>query len=244
MRGKSVWRWLVNKYGWAILLGGRKMAKEKSMEGMRQMIFPYFSLTYGKLNELQLSNLEQMKFHSTFCQPIHWVVLAFSHREPSRHSFWRPPGCSLFLYENPWRKIMRNAFPIQMAIDIFLVTDQREIRNKLFSVLLFDPINHWCPRSATWVKVGLQEGHGDECALKTPTRLIKWYTSLFRWDHTEGHQNLESETNGADVWWPGLKCDTEATEPGKVIIKTPHCHSNFHEANIEYFMRWQMIKCR
>ena len=87
------------------------MAKEKSMEGMRQMIFPYFSLTYGKLNELQLSNLEQMKFHSTFCQPIHWVVLAFSHREPSRHSFWRPPGCSLFLYENPWRKIMRNEVP-------------------------------------------------------------------------------------------------------------------------------------
>lgn len=110
---------------------------------------------------------------------------------------------------------MRNTFPIQKALDILLVTDQREIWNSLFSVLLFDPITHLFPRSAMWVKVGLQEDHGAECALKTPTRLIMWCIFLFRWGHTERHQSLESENTGADVWWPGFKSYIEATEPGK-----------------------------
>lgn len=126
-----------------------------------------------------------------------WFFLC---RKTSRHSFRQPPGQSLFIYENPWGKTMRNRVPVQMAIHIILVMEQREIRNNLVSVLPFDPINHCCPRSATWVKVWLQEDHGGECAHKNPTRSILWHTPRFKWAHAEGNQSLESDANAAHVW--------------------------------------------
>ena len=127
----------------------------------------------------------------------------FSCTEPSARTFEKRLSHLLFLYENPWRKIMRNAFPILKAINILLVTDQREIRNNLFSVLSFDPITHLFPRSAKWVEVRLQKDHGKDCTLKT--RLIMWHIFLFRKGHTERRQSLESKTMGADVWWPEFK---------------------------------------
>lgn len=164
--------------------GRMKDGKGEQQEVMRSMCFLLFSC--GTLNELQLLNLDQMNRGCPHY--LEWDYLLdrpcfFRWRLPSGHT--SSHGLRVVPYENTSRKIVEKHI-YNRENHWHLAGNRPEENSEKFILFQYlDLITHWFLKSTLWVKIGLQEDLGVECAFKTSIRLVMWWIPLVRWDYID-----------------------------------------------------------
>lgn len=156
------------------------MAKESSRKGWDHWAL-YFSLTRGTLNELQLLNLDQMNERMSILL-AEWTLFFLMEATFQPHFFsWTNGGTIRKSIKKDCEKCIHNRENYW-----HLAGNRPEENSEKFILFQYlDLITHWFLKSTLWVKTGLQEDLGVECAFKTSIRLVMWWIPLVRWDYID-----------------------------------------------------------